>query len=67
MMPEQPQHATLQILIQNLHQFNSKRIQTTNSAGTAAHTITDDVLLISFIIATLALSALLLPLLYYES
>lgn len=66
-MPEQLQHASLQILIQHFHQFKSKRIQTTNSAGTVAHAITADVLLISFIVATLALSALLLLLLYYES
>lgn len=44
MMPEQLQHASLQILIQHFHQFKSKRIQTTNSAGTAAHAITADVL-----------------------
>lgn len=66
-MPEQLQRASLQILIQHFHQFKSKRIQTTNSAGTAPHAITADVLPISVIIATLAWSALLLLLLYYES
>lgn len=55
MMANAGETASLQILIQHFHQFQSKRIQTTNSAGTAAPTTIADVLLISFIIATLAL------------